>query len=87
MLKLTDLNASHRQITDLSGIEHAINLTNLDLTGNQIQDVSPLSALTNLSVLNLTNNAISDVSALAGYAVRLFCMCQGTQSLVIRVLK
>ena len=66
MLKLTELNASHRQITDLTEIEHVINLRNLDLTGNQIQDVSPLSALTNLRVLNLTNNAISDVSPLAG---------------------
>ncbi|MXZ01280.1 T9SS type A sorting domain-containing protein, partial [Candidatus Poribacteria bacterium] len=66
MLKLTELNASDLQITDLTGIEHAINLKNLQLTDNQIHDVSPLSALTNLSVINLTNNAISDISALAG---------------------
>ena len=66
MLKLTELNASHRKIMDLTGIEHAINLRHLDLAGNRIKEVSPLSALTNLRMLNLTNNAISDVSALAG---------------------
>ena len=66
MLKLTELNASHRQITDITEIEHAINLLHLDLTDNQIHDVSPLAALTNLRVLNLTNNAIFDVSPLAG---------------------
>ena len=66
MLKMTALNASHRQITDLTGIGRAINLGSLNLSNNQIQDVSPLSALTNIRELYLANNAISDISALAG---------------------
>ena len=65
LLKLTELNASHRQITNLTGIGRAINLTHLDLTSNQILDVSPLSALTSLDHLDLTSNQILDVSPLS----------------------
>jgi len=66
MLDLTSLDASGRDITDLTGLEHGTNLTNLYLSRNQIIDISPISGLTNLTHLNLGSNQISDISPLSG---------------------
>ena len=66
METLVTLHAFSREITDLRGIEFAINLTHLNLWGNTISDISPLSSLINLIELDLENNNISDISAVAG---------------------
>ena len=76
MLNLTELEARGRGITDLTGLEHAVNLIGLDLGDggwvnhewreNPISNVSPLASLTNLESLDLGSTAVSDVSALAG---------------------
>ena len=67
MLELIRLNAYNRQITDLTGLEYAINLTEwLDLEGNTISDISPISGLTKLTNLYLKHNNITDVAPLAG---------------------
>ena len=77
MRELRLLEASNRQITNLTGLEHATNLTELQLGGewsdskgfvnsNAISDFSPLFSLTKLKILNLTGAAISNVSTLAG---------------------
>ena len=65
MLKLTRLDASDRQITNLDGLQHAAQLTDLFLSNNQIRDLSPLMGLTQLRNLRLDSNTISDVSPLA----------------------
>ena len=65
METLVELRARSREITDLRGIEFAINLTELDLKYNSISDISPLASLTNLESLRLDNNSISDISPLA----------------------
>ena len=62
---LTELEAPHSYIADLSGLEYCTNLAWLDLTRNQINDVSPLSNLTSLTVLGLYGNEISDISPLS----------------------
>jgi len=64
MLGLTNLYASWRGISDLTGLEYATNLTWLDLNHNQISDLSPLAGLTNLTQLGLWSNQISDLSPL-----------------------
>ena len=66
MLKLTSLTAPERQITDLTGLEHAKNLKFLVLGGNQIRDVTPLTGLTQLKILELWRNQIRDITPLAG---------------------
>ena len=66
MLNLTSLDIPNRQITDLTGLEHARNLNRLDLDSNEVLNLSPLSGLTRLVRLNLSGNSISDVSALSG---------------------
>ena len=63
--RLTTLDAKKREITDLTGLEHATQLEQLTLDNNQIQDVSPLSRLTQLQRLFLRNNQIQDVSPLS----------------------
>ncbi|MCL0070071.1 SpoIID/LytB domain-containing protein, partial [Dehalococcoidia bacterium] len=58
---LTELRAQGRGISDLTGLEYAVNLTDLRLGWNQISDLSPLSNLTNLTWLWLEGNQISDL--------------------------
>ena len=65
MERLVELRATFRDITDLRGIEFAINLKILYLYYNTIPDISPLSSLTNLTRLELYRNNISDISPLS----------------------
>ena len=65
MYQLTGLEARDSQITDLTGLEFAINLIWLTLGGNQIRDLRPLAELTQLEALYIWNNPISDLSPLA----------------------
>ena len=65
METLVELRARSREITNLRGIEFAINLDWLDLWHNTISDISPLASLTNLHWLNLWSSNISDISPLA----------------------
>ncbi len=65
METLVELRASGSGITDLRGIEFAINLTRLNLYNNTISDISAVANLTNLTSLTLSNNTISDISSVA----------------------
>ena len=53
-------------ISDLTGLEYAINLGWLYLWDNNISDISVVVGLTNLRVLHLDVNSISNISAVAG---------------------
>ena len=66
MAKLTEFDAPDSFISDLSGLESAINLKELNLRGNAIADLSPLAGLVNLRYLDFSGNTISDVSPLGG---------------------
>ena len=66
--QLTDLtifNGFYREITDLTGLEYAIDLIEIDLEGNAISDLIALSGLTRLTTLNLNDNHISDIDSVA----------------------
>ncbi|RKU14019.1 hypothetical protein C6502_02395 [Candidatus Poribacteria bacterium] len=65
MLRLTRLAASKRQITDLTGLEHATNLTVLSVWGNPISDISSLGHLIELKYLDLAGCQVRDLSPLA----------------------
>ena len=58
--------AEGRGISDLTGLEFAINLRELNLGDNLITDVRPLANLIHLEELDLPENRISDISSLAG---------------------
>ena len=77
LLNLTRLEAINREITDLTGLEHAYNLRSLNLGGeyidgtgyvnsNAVSDVSSLSGLKQLTSLYLHNNNVADISSLSG---------------------
>ena len=66
MAALTQLEARNSNISDMTGLEHAINLTSLNLDSNSISDITSLAGLTNLTSLSLNSNSISDLSSLAG---------------------
>lgn len=66
MLGLVYLDGQARTITDLTGLEYAVNLQALSLRFNQISDLTPLAGLHNLSSLSLNDNRITDVSPLSG---------------------
>ncbi len=78
LLQLTDLNAEKSGITDLSGIEYAVNLQSLVIRWNRISDLSPISSLTNLRHLDAHGNGIiSDLSPLSALV--------NLESLVLRI--
>ncbi|MFL0246865.1 S8 family serine peptidase [Candidatus Clostridium stratigraminis] len=60
------LSLSSSNITDVTGMEYAVNLVDFDLSDNNIADASPLSKLTTLQSLNLWKNKLTDVSQLSG---------------------
>ena len=58
--------AEGRGISDLTGLEFAINLREANLGDNSITDLRPLANLAHLAELGLPENRISDISPLAG---------------------
>lgn len=66
MLRLTELRANKRGISDLTGLEHARNLRILRLENNQISDISVLSKLFALEFVDLASNCIESVPKLSG---------------------
>lgn len=61
MLLLTRLDANHRGIVDITGLEYATNLTILHLGGrNRITDLRPLANLTNLVKLYVWHTPTKD---------------------------
>ena len=68
METLTGLEAhllDFSNVSDLTGIEYAVELTILNLAHNNITDISALSHLTKLASLSLDGNSISDIVALS----------------------
>ena len=64
LLNLGKLDAFDRGITDLTGLERALNLQELYLDGNQVSDLRPLKRLKNLRSLYLNRNQVSDLRPL-----------------------
>ena len=59
---LDSLETNDADITDLTGLEIAVNLTYLSLNDNDITDISALSGLTNLTVLTLIRRKSGGIS-------------------------
>lgn len=54
-------NLDSKGITDLTGLEYAVNIRNLSIRNNNIQDLSPLAHLKELQLLVLDYNNLSGV--------------------------
>ncbi len=67
--RLDPVHNPHGTVSDLAGLEFAVNLSSLELRGNEsLFDLSPLADLSSLTRLGLSNNDIADLSPLAGLA-------------------
>ena len=66
MAGLRELRAGSSGISDLAGLERAVNVESMDLAGNRITDLGALSTLEGLRSLRLANNALRDISPLSG---------------------
>ena len=51
-------------VTDLTGLEHAINLTSIDVKNSQITSLKALARATKLTALDLSDNDITDITSL-----------------------
>ncbi|PQD96203.1 hypothetical protein CYL18_06285 [Pradoshia eiseniae] len=65
MQNLHSLHGYNENITDLSGIENAINLEELSLPKNMISDLTPLKELNSLERLYLQENKITDLRSIS----------------------
>ena len=63
LLKITHLDASGQDISNLRGIENLRRLVAVELQDNKIEDLAPLGELSKLTELNLSNNGITDLEA------------------------
>ena len=64
MGQLTGLDAGHRRIADLTGLEHATNLDRLDISFNPVFDLTPLANLMRLRYLDAAYCNISNLTPL-----------------------
>ena len=65
MARLTRLVADDAGISNLVGLEAAIELERIEFRRNSISDLSPLAGLTRLNNIKLRGNRITDISPLA----------------------
>ena len=66
LLQLHGVYIPDSPITDLTGLEHAVNLKYVDLRSNQIRDLTPFTGLARLNSLLINDNHVSNVNPLAG---------------------
>lgn len=65
MANLSVVEAKNAGITNLSGLEKAINLASLDIAKNQVSNLKPISGMAKLQFLDLAGNRVEDTSPLA----------------------
>ena len=63
--KLTKLDLSWTEVSDVSALGQCTNLVKLDLSNTEVSDVSALGQCTNLVKLSLWGTQVTDVTALA----------------------
>ncbi len=66
MTHLTSIGFRNNQISDITGLEYAINLTELVFRNTQISNLEPLRGLTSLEDLKLEDSNINDITPLSG---------------------
>ena len=64
MKQLTGVDAGERGVTDLTGLEHAINLTFLGIQYSPLTDLSPIAGLTRLDTIYMWATPVSDLTPL-----------------------
>jgi hypothetical protein len=65
LLTVTQVEAAHRGIHSLEGVQYCVSLRRLNLQGNAVTDLGPLAGLIQLSDLDLSANQVAEVGPLA----------------------
>ena len=71
VMEISDLNASRKNISNITGIENLANLVALYFECNEISNIEPLKNMPCLQVLFLNDNKITDFSPVSPYYKRL----------------
>ncbi|WP_271004050.1 LapB repeat-containing protein, partial [Listeria seeligeri] len=58
---VTTLDASSKNITDVTGISELTNLTSINLSENQLTSIAPITGLSALNIINLADNSLNSV--------------------------
>lgn len=66
MEELHSIDTYAYQVSDLTGLEYAVNLDSLFCMDDQITDLSPISGLESLRYLDVSRNELTDLTALSG---------------------
>ena len=66
--KLSVLDISHNEITDIKALAEFTYITSLNLNNNDIKDISPVANITGISDLRFASNKVEDVSSLSNIA-------------------
>jgi internalin A len=66
LFALVSLYAESQSISNLTGLEWAVNLNSLSLSINGVTDLSPMASLTELTSLSLSNSSVIDLSPIYG---------------------
>lgn len=69
LLGVTQIEAAHRGIHSLDGLQYCVSLHRLNLQGNAVPDLGPLAGLAQLSDLDASDNQVSDVGPLSDLTV------------------
>ncbi|WP_407269753.1 leucine-rich repeat domain-containing protein [Radiobacillus sp. PE A8.2] len=84
---LTTLTAFGRDISNLEGLQHAINLEELILNGNEITEISLLSGLVNIEELSIAHNSgLSDITPLNNLNQLTYLSLEGNNNIDIAQL-
>jgi internalin A len=68
LTRLTKLDLSNNEFTEIKSLENLTQLTKLDLKGNKITEIKGLKNLTQLTELHLSNNKITEIKGLENLA-------------------
>lgn len=65
VINVSTIDAKHRGITNLAGLEKCRSLAMIELTGNKVSDLTPLAGLARLQFLDVQSNLVVNLVPLA----------------------
>lgn len=75
-------NGDIREITDLGGLEHAVNLTYLHFGETKITDLTPIAGLRKMDYLRMNDTGVTDLSPLSGYTTLTYFNANTTTGII-----
>jgi hypothetical protein len=64
LARLTDLTVTDAKLSQLTGLEAAVNLTKLVISGTAVRDLAPITGLSKLATLEIARTPVTDLAPL-----------------------